>query len=619
MINRLENLMFSKKNSLLSKATGRMPILRKSAFCLIGMAALVAASTSQAANSGNLIINGGGETGSCATDWKSLKTVPGWQVLLGNPTLMCYSAASFSTPSSPAAGNAFIADGPYGDSALMQTVNVSSAAGTIDTGSVTYSLSGWLGGYGAYAGQAVVTATFLDGSGNVLGQPGELSGVTASARGNANAFIAKSSAGAVPAGTRSIAVQLQFINTSASYNIGYADNLSLTLSTPVTAPTLQPPPSTVPQFDHVFFVMMENTDFSEVIGDTTDAPFINLLAQYGTLLSNYSGTYHPSDENYLAVAGGDNYVSGAIYFPNIKVTANHIGDRLEAIGKTWKAYEQGMGTPCNTKNNVDSYYEPDDAPFINFTNISGNPTRCAAHLFDTTQLTTDLQSASTTPNFSWIAADDYYDGEASGNGSATSLQTQDGWLKQTLQPIFSSPAWLNQRSLLILVWDESETSTTNHVGSIVYGSQGLTGTGALSTTSYNHYSSARTIESALGIAPLTPNDTYAQPMNDAFSPNAKTAASALNVAMPNVQQGENIAINYSTTLANTTSTNWIGIYAAGSSPGSGGAISWQYVTAEGGVASFSTASLSPGTYTAWYCYNNGYTVLAGPSTFVVSQ
>lgn len=573
---------------------------------------------SLAANSANLIVNGGGETGLCATDWAAVKTVPGWQVLLGNPTLVCYTTAGFSTPSSPAAGKAFIADGPNGDSALMQSIDVSSAAAAVDGNSVTYNLSGWLGGYGAYSGQAVVTASFLDASGNVLGAPGVLNGVTASARGNANTFLAKSVTGNVPVGTRSIAVQLQFINTSGSYNVGYADNLSLTLSTPVAAPTLQAPASKVPSFDHVFFVMMENTDYAQVIGDTTNAPYINSLAQSGTLLTNQSGAYHPSDENYLAVAGGDTFVSGAIYFPNIKVASNHIGDLIDAGGKTWKAYEQGMGSPCNTKNNIDSYYEPDDAPFINFTNISGNPTRCAAHLFDTTQLSTDLQTAATTPNFSWIAADDYYDGEASGNGSATSLQVQDGWLKQTLQPIFTSPAWTTQRSLVILTWDESSSSGTNHVGGIVLGSQGLVGSGALSTASYNHYSLGRTIEAALGIGSLTANDTYAQPINDAFTPNAKAPVSSLKAAMPNVQKGENIAFSFSTTPANVNSSNWVGIYPAGKTQGSVNASSWQYVKAEGGVTSFSTSSLTPGSYVAYLCYNNGYTVLAGPAGFIVS-
>jgi hypothetical protein len=53
----------------------------------------------------------------------------------------------------------------------------------------------------------------------------------------------------------------------------------------------------------------------------------------------------------------------------------------------------------------------DDAPFINYTDVSGSTAYCQQHLFDTSQLTTDLKSASSTPSFSWIAADDYYDGE----------------------------------------------------------------------------------------------------------------------------------------------------------------------------------------------------------------
>ncbi|WP_051709767.1 alkaline phosphatase family protein [Andreprevotia chitinilytica] len=586
---------------------------------LAGMALFAVAGVACAASSGNLIVNGDGESGLCTTDWKTVTTVPGWQVLLGNPTQVCHSIASFTKPSSPAAGKAFIADGPYGDSALMQTISVTSASSAIDTGTVTFSLSGWLGGYGIYSGQAVVTATFLDAAGNVLGTPGRLSGGTASARGNANAFIAKADSGAVPAGTRSIAVQLQFINTSGSYNVGYADNLSLTLSTPVATPSLAAPASSVPQFDHVFFVMMENTDYSQVIGNTGNAPFINSLVNGGTLLTNYSGVYHPSDENYLAVAGGDVFVSGAIYFPNIKVNAKHIGDEIEAAGKSWKAYEQGMGTPCNTNKNFDSYYAPDDAPFINFTNISGNPTRCAAHLVDTTQLGTDLQSAATTPNFSWIAADDYYDGEASGNGSATSVQVQDGWLKQTLQPVFASPAWNNQRSLLILTWDESSASATNHVGAIVYASPGLAGSGTVSNVSYNHYSAGRTIEAALGLAPLTANDTYAQPINDPFTQRTPPTSPSLTAAMPNVLQGENIVFNYMSTAGMTSASNWVGIYKQGSTPGSVSSLQWQYVPNAGGVVSFSTANLSPGTYTAWYCYNDGYTTLAGPVTFVVSN
>jgi hypothetical protein len=585
------------------------------AFCLSG----ALASPAFAANSGNLIVDGDGESGTCTTDWSAVNTVPGWTVTQGSPSIVCYSIGSFNTPTSGSGGNAFIADGPYGDSALHQTINVSSAATSIDGGAVTYNLSGWLGGYTVYNGEAVVTAVFLDVNGKPLGTPAQLAGVTASTRNLESGFVAESTSGNVPVGTRAISVLLQFTNTSASYNIGYADNLSLTLSTPVTAATLQAPTSNVPAFDHVFVVMMENTDYSEVIGDTTDAPFINSLANQGTLLDNYSGVYHPSDQNYLAIAGGNTFVQGAIYYPNIKVTSQNIADELEAAGKTWKAYEQGMGTPCNTSNNNDSYYEPDDAPFVNFTDVISNPTRCAAHLFDTSQLTTDLQSASTTPNFAWIAADDYYDGEASGNGTPKSLQVQNGWLQQTLQPILNSPAWTQQRSLLVLTWDESASETGNHLATALIGSPGTVQAGYISNVGYNHYSTGRTVENALGIAPLTHNDQYAQPINDAFVATAPATSASLSSEMPTVTQGTYVHLGYATPSGKLNSENWIGIYAAGSSPGNGSSAAWQFAPNGSGTVTFDTTSLAPGTYSVWYCYDNGYTVLAGPATLNITS
>lgn len=585
------------------------------AACLSGLFA----TSASAGSSGNLLVNGNGESGACTTDWSAVNTVPGWTVTQGNPSIVCYSIGSFNTPGGGSGGNAFIADGPYGDSALRQNVNVTSAASTIDGGHVTYNLSGWLGGYTVYNGQAVVTATFLDANGKPLGTPAQLAGVNASARSSQSGFVAQSATGNVPAGTRTISVLLQFTDTSGSYNVGYADNLSLTLSTPVTAATLQAPASSVPAFDHVFVVMMENTDYAQVIGDTTDAPFINSLASQGTLLDNYSGVYHPSDENYLAIAGGNTFVQGAVYYPNIHVTAQNIADELEAKGKSWKAYEQGMGTPCNTSNNNDSYYEPDDAPFINFTDVASNTTRCAAHLFDTTQLTTDLQSAATTPNFAWIAADDYYDGESSGNGSAKSLQVQNGWLQQTLQPIMNSPAWTQQRSLIVLTWDESASETGNHLATILIGSPGTVQSGYTSNASYNHYSTGRTIENALGIAPLTSNDQYAQPINDAFVATTATTTPTLTSTMPSIAKGTYVYFDYATPASKLNSTNWIGIYAAGNSPGHGSSATWQAAPNGSGTVTFDTSSLSPGTYSVWYCYDNGYTELAGPVTLNITS
>ena len=597
------------------------------AACLSGLVT----TTAHAAASGNLIVGGDGEAATCTTDWYAKTTVPGWTVTQGGPSVVCYSIASFNKPSSGSGGNAFIANGPYGDSALRQNVDVSSAASAIDGGGVTFNLSGWLGGYTIYGGQAVVTATFLSAAGLPLGTAAQLSGGTAYARSYGTGFVAKSTTGSVPSGTRKIEVLLSFVGTTATTNDGYADNLSLTLSTPVTQPTLQPPASSVPAFDHVYVLMLENTTYNKIIGDTVDAPYINGLANQGTLLDTYSGEYHPSDQNYLAISGGNTFVQGATYFPDISVNVpapSNNADELEAAGKTWKVYEQGMGTPCNTTQTYDKDYDADDAPYINYVDISGNIVRCAAHLFDTTQLTTDEQSIATMPAYAWIAADDYNNGELSGDGIPLSLQTQDAFVQQTLVPLFNSPSWTQQRSLLILTWDESTTlpppleeTQNNHIATIVLGSPGTVQSGYVSNVAYDHYSAARTVEAATGIGPLTNNDKYAQPFNDAFVASPPLTAATLSGTTPAATPGTFVHYNYATPAATMNDNNWVGIYALSVVPCTAGvAVATQTAPNGSGTVTFDTTLLPPAgllgiNYNIWYCNGSSSSALAGPIAF----
>jgi len=56
---------------------------------------------------------------------------------------------------------------------------------------------------------------------------------------------------------------------------------------------------------HIFYIMMENHAYSEIIGNTADAPFINKLAAHGNVATDYYGVTHPSLPNYLAAVSGD--------------------------------------------------------------------------------------------------------------------------------------------------------------------------------------------------------------------------------------------------------------------------------------------------------------------------
>lgn len=481
----------------------------------------------------NLIVGGNGEDGACSDDVDVVTTVPGWSVIKGSPKILCYSAGNYDVPHKGKQGKAFLAGGPYGDSTLAQSIDISSAHKTIDAGNVRFTFSGWFGGDEANSGQASATLQFMGAQGQSLGKPVMTSPVTHEIRHNISKFVERNISDTIPIATRAISVTLEFRNTkidpTAGYknaraiNTGYADNLSLRLSVPVDIPVLKPPASSVPRFDHVFLIMMENTTYSDLMTNLQSTLFMKQLMAEGARFTNMVGVDHPSDQNYLAIAGGATFVKGGIYFPDIRINAKHIGDNLESIGKSWKGYGQGMGVPCGTTNQYDKYYDADDLPFINFTNIRNNRARCESHLVDTSELRIDLKSTTTTPDFLWIAADDYYDGEAAYNqgGLKLSLQTQDQWLQETMTPIFNSPAWKTQRSLFIITWDESYYPfTQNQIPTLTVASQGLVRAGYQSHTSANLYDIARTIEEALGIPPLTANDKYARPLNDIFTENS---------------------------------------------------------------------------------------------------
>jgi len=484
--------------------------------------------------SGNLLADGDAGAGYCTPDWNSASTVPGWTVTQGSPNVMCYAARRVPHPAGKG-GRGFFSGGPYGDATMTQTASLRGAARRIDTGSVRFQLSGWLGGWKTLPGYVRVTVAFFGHSGQQLGGPVRLRTVTRAERGGRTLLRARSVTGTVPAGARTAQVTAAFLDSAtppggepepSGPGGGLLDNLALTVSAPLPAARLVPPPSAVPRFQHVFVIMMENTNGRAVLGRNSHMPFLHGLMAQGATLANYHAVYHPSDENYLAIAGGDTYAKGAIYWPDINDPHRNLADELQAKSMSWMAYEQGMGYRCNdrasTEFKYDKYYYPDDAPFINYTDVSGSRARCKAHLVDTRLMGPALRHTATTPDFAWIAADDYYDGESAGNGDLKSREVQDGWLRKTVSPIMASPAWRTQKSLLIITWDEAGVTRKtaeagNRVATIVVGSPGTMRAGYVSGRRYDHYSTARTIEAALGLAPLTANDAYATPYNDVFT------------------------------------------------------------------------------------------------------
>ncbi len=180
----------------------------------------------------NLIANGGAETG-LGTDGTTVPaSIPGW-TQSGSPRVITYSSAYDLVPSGiiPAnhRDNYFAGGLNNTTSTLNQTIDVSSGASNIDTGNVTYALSGYLGGRGD--SNSALTVTFLGGNASTLGVI-TLGPVTATDKAAASALYFRCQIGNLPAGTRTMSVALQFNPSGGTANDGYADVLQLVLNNP---------------------------------------------------------------------------------------------------------------------------------------------------------------------------------------------------------------------------------------------------------------------------------------------------------------------------------------------------------------------------------------------------
>ena len=393
----------------------------------------------------NLLVNPGAQAGAAsAQGWDSV-TIPGWRITEGLPTVVRFGTKGF-----PGAGDRgdhqMFAGGAGGTARLTQRVLLRTPAGRpLGTG-VSFSFSARLGGTRTSA--AAVVVDWLAASGRVLGHNslGPVGEHGARAGGSENV----KAGGVVPVGATSAEVTLVLATTDTNvdgpdapvvgYNRATAEDLRLSVAAAIRPPTrLSQPAARVPRFDHVFLFYFENEDFRSVIGNRRQAPYLNSLIPEGSVLGQMYAEEHPSDGNYLALAGGsvfgipldDPLEENPLY----TIRARNIGDLIDAAHETWKAYLQSANGPCD--DTVHGYYWDDDLPFLYFADIRDRPAYCAAHLLPVQSLSDDLSSASATPDFVWVSPDDCSDMEGCG------IRAGDRFLADQMRAILTSPVLAN--------------------------------------------------------------------------------------------------------------------------------------------------------------------------------
>jgi acid phosphatase len=247
----------------------------------------------------------------------------------------------------------------------------------------------------------------------------------------------------------------------------------------------------------IMVVMMENKNYSEVIGNAAQ-PYVNSLASdYGSATNSHA-LAHPSLPNYLDIVSGSNQGvtddndPSSHSFPGSQTLA----DQLAAVGVSEKAYAEDL--PSRPALDA-GLYAVRHVPWEYFPG-----TRIT--LADASTMTTDLDSANP-PDFVWYTPNLTDDEHTGVPVDTVGRQLADGesFLSKFV-PSVQATAWYNSGGVIIIEWDEAEDSDTSglnggaggHIPTIVV-SNALKSHPQRDSTPVDTAGVLRSIESAYGV------------------------------------------------------------------------------------------------------------------------
>jgi hypothetical protein len=239
---------------------------------------------------------------------------------------------------------------------------------------------------------------------------------------------------------------------------------------------------------HVFVIMLENKDYADTFGTSTQDPYLQkTLVPMGALLTQYYGTGHASLDNYLSLIsgqaatvdtaddcitrssnGGGNFndmmeagtapqnqvisSGGCVYPAHVKTLANQLTD----AHLSWKGYMEDMGndparesaacghppiglgtdrtnaaeapSPAVPKGDA---YATRHNPFVYFHSIIDDESDCAKRVVNLGALNSDLRTKRSTANLVFITpnlCNDGHDGSGTGEAGKTCADGKPGGL-----------------------------------------------------------------------------------------------------------------------------------------------------------------------------------------------
>ena len=268
---------------------------------------------------------------------------------------------------------------------------------------------------------------------------------------------------------------------------------------------------------HIVLVSLENEDYSDIVGNTAEAPFLNQLISEGMLFTNYNGLTHPSQANYIALFSGSTQGvtnNGAI--PQFPASVPTLASALAAKGLTFGGYAETDATI-------------ERQPWDHFANS----------IADSHSMSAFPQTAAgfaNLPTVSFITPNDQ-DNMTPTSDSGGGIAAGDAWVQAHLA---AYAAWAQaNNSLLIITFDENNTNPAvtypDQIVTIVVGA-GVPA-GVTNNSQADTYSLLNTIQSFYGLTPVGVS-AGAAPL-DFYSATPATATSTVITSFSGISDPNN--------------------------------------------------------------------------------
>ncbi len=192
----------------------------------------------------------------------------------------------------------------------------------------------------------------------------------------------------------------------------------------------------------VVLIVMENHEYSDIVG-SADAPYVNQsLIPGGKLFTNYDAVSHPSLPNYLAMTSGSTGgKQGTDSVSAGEIAADNLFGQLSTAGIDWRAFEEAMPSACFKP------YSAGSSP--NSYELKHDPAMTYADIADTSLCRQVVPYSwldpSHLPPFSFVTPDECNDMHS------CPAQAGDAWLARNIPPLLRAGA------IVIVTFDEGST------------------------------------------------------------------------------------------------------------------------------------------------------------------